>query len=545
MENLEYNNEFCFVITEENQQSIVEIFCNTVFNDANITMELSSINENDINISDKSDYYRNHEALANILLNLPKPLTIVQEFHHIDRCYRDTYYMYFSNQHFDVDRYSKRLSFFYGDFTFDDFFTSNKDIDKNLKESYIGSCVINPLIVGAIGRTLISPKYVNISNMPVYMRLCEFTLHVYGKKLKVYAFPYRMQDTETTCCAEVTLLNIMEYYSNSFEDYKSVLPSEIINTEQYHNHERVLPAKGMSYPMLTKVLSEFGFSPRLYNLSSINQSPLSKVSKNDEMKRLLHYYVESGIPVAVNLSPVGNYGSGHSVVCIGHGSLKEKLLVKAKQNKWISWISKNICHPIINSADFYEDYVIVDDNQPIYQLRNFEMLSAYSDLKVSDISVPLYKRMFLDALDASSIVLSLLHHEQYGISNWMDNYLYPREDVVIRLFMASSHNLKTFRTKTMLDINVKKVYATLPMPRFVWVCELYRISDYNSLNAFGEIIIDATSAYSRGARSVILIHYLDNMLIRSPDQKSIEFEILSLESQNLFPGYNNNLYKVE
>ena len=541
----EYNDEFCVIITEENQQSIIETLCDTIFNNTNISDALSNTKESDINISDKSDYYRNHEALANILLNLPKPLTIVQEFHHIDRCYRDTYYMYFSNQHFDVERYSKRLSFFYGCFKFNDFFTNDTGIDTILKENYIGSCVINPLIVGAIGRTLINPKYINISNVPVYMRLCDFKLHIYGKSFNVYAFPYRMQDAETTCCAEVTLLNIMEYYSNSFGDYKSVLPSEIINTEQNHSHERVLPAKGMSYPMLTKVLSEFGFSPRLYNLSSINQFSLSKVSKNDEMKRLLHYYVESGIPVAVNLSPIGNSGSGHSIVCIGHGSLKEELLVKARKNKWISWISKDTCHPIINSADFYEDYVIVDDNQPIYQLRNFEMLSAYSDLKVSDISVPLYKRMFLDALDASSIVLSLLHHEQYGISTWMDNYLNPREDVVIRLFMASSHNLKIFRTKTMIDIDIQKVYATLPMPRFVWVCELYRVSDYDSLNAFGEIIIDATSAYNRGARSVILIHYLNNMLIRSPDKKSIEFEMLSIESKDLFPGYNGNLFKVE
>ena len=72
------------------------------------------------------------------------------------------------------------------------------------------------------------------------------------------------------CCAEVTLLNLLEYYSNSYNDYRIIVPSEIIENEQKHSHERVLPVRGITYPVLTKVLSEFGFSPRLYNISAID-----------------------------------------------------------------------------------------------------------------------------------------------------------------------------------------------------------------------------------------------------------------------------------
>ena len=56
------------------------------------------------------------------------------------------------------------------------------------------------------------------------------------------------------------MLNLIEYYSNSYKDYKSVVPSEILDKEQLHSHERVLPSSGTTYPIFTKVLADFGFS---------------------------------------------------------------------------------------------------------------------------------------------------------------------------------------------------------------------------------------------------------------------------------------------
>ena len=349
-------------------------------------------------------------------------------------------------------------------------------------------------------------------------------------------------------CAEVSLLNLLEYYANSYHDYKSVVPSEILENEQKHSHERVLPSRGISYPILTKVLSEFGFSPRLYNLSSIDKYSLSQITQEDELKRCLHYYIESGIPVALNLLPVGNSGSGHSMVCIGHGSPNAALMKRAKRNKWISWENKEHCHPLINSADFYETYVVVDDNQPVYQVKPFRHLSMYPDMRVENIAVPLYKRMFLDASDAAAIVRSVLHHEQFGIDVWSDKFLLEREDVIIRLFMASSRSLKNFRSNTIKNVYAKEAYVIVPMPRFVWVCELYRESDYEELKAFGEIVIDATSAFGRGHSvcSLILMHYPKVIGIRYPEQTNPEIdEMVELEDDELFDGYQRNLCKIK
>lgn len=550
---LEYGENPFVVITDENQEIAVEKYCDIVFannltdNEEEFLEQIHDSRLNDRGIEvDHDKLVLGKNFLKEFLYKLPKPITIVQEMYHIDRCYRDTYYMYFSNQHFMVKRYSRRISFFFGEYDAKSYFTEDKEMETELNRAFIGSCVINPLIVGAIGRTLINPKIaLDDQKKPVYLRLSDFRINVYGRALTVKAFPYRMQDEETMCCAEVTLLNLLEYYSNSYADYRTVVPSEIIENEQKHSYERVLPARGITYPVLTKVLSEFGFSPRLYNISAIDSYRYSYVSQKDELKRWLHYYIESGIPVAVNLTPINIAGTAHSIVCIGHGKINPELKKKAYKKRWIAWGDRKDTHPIINSADFYDDYVVVDDNQPIYQVRSFENLSLFSDMKVENLAVPLYKRMFLDAPNAYTIIRSLLHSEMFGIEEWAGEFLRKGEDVIIRLFMASSKNYKDYRMHTMREAFVKQLYTLIPMPRFIWVCELYRLEDYDNLLAFGEVVIDATSAPNRGHRSLILMHYPKVIAYRHPDQTEVGFDYMAeLEEDALFSGYQKNLFPI-
>lgn len=537
---LDFSEEIFVVIPEENSISTIDQFCRAIFfkgegsNGAD-----SKLEDNDLGLNSGI------ADLENILKALPKPYTIVQEFYHIDKSFRDTYYMYFSNQHFHTDRHSKRLSFIRGVIGFENFFSSDKAEQRNIQEAFMGSCVVNPLVIGSVGRTLIAPKWLlSGRTSPAYIRLSEFKIHVLGKEFTVRAFPYRMQDGETMRCTEVTLMNLLEFYSNSYNDYKSVVPRDIIENEQRHSHERVLPSRGITYPVLTKVLSDFGFSPRLYNLSAVERFNMSGMNQDDELKRWLHYYIESGIPVALNLLPISGNAPGHSMVCIGHGPIKEDLIKKAFRQKRILWSNREECHPIINSADFYEDYVVVDDNQPVYQIRNYRNLSIYPDMQVVNIAAPLYKRMFLDAPDAASIIMTLLQEKEYGINEWAGNFLEKNEDVIIRLFMASSKSFKAFRKDTLDNIWAREVYSVVPMPRFIWVCEMYRRGEYfsDSLKAFGEIVIDATSVSSRGHRSLIMMHYPGNIVVRYPQQVESCFdETITLDNDSLFPGYAQNL----
>lgn len=530
-----YADEMFITIPEDSADDVINMYCNEVF--------LYTLFDDDS--TEVINAIKGLSELKGILRCFPRPFTIVQEFYHIDRSFRDSYYTYFSNQHFSTKRHSIRLSFFTGAIDEQMFYSSDKDVNKQLQKGFIGACVLNPLASGVIGRTLINPSYVlTDADKLAFIRVSKYTLHIYGKEFTVDAFPYRMQDGETMRCSEVTLLNTLDYYSNTYNDYKQVVPSEILEIERKHNHERVLPSQGMTYPMLTKALSEFGFSPRLYELSSIYASGTSLITKEDSLRRILHYYIESGIPVAIGLYPVDN-NDGHSIVCIGHGSVKEKCKIDAEKKKLISWKCKYACHPIIDSADLYDDYIVVDDNEPIYHKRLFSELSLYPEMKVKNIAVPLYKRMFLDAADASATIRSILQHKHYGIHMWADGYLKPQESVIMRLFMASSRSLKHFRAKTLSSHYAKKAYALTPMPRFVWVCELYQVEHYDEFKAFGEIILDATSGSGNenNHTGLIMMRYPKVATIRFPEHDEMVFSnmIVFEDEQDLFDGYDENL----
>lgn len=521
--------------------------------------------------------------------------TIVQEIYHIDPSFRDTYYLYFSNQHFQIKRYSRRISFFRGAFgelceekagSLKCFYSIPKEerCCNSEKNVFIGSCVINPLPVGSIGRTLIDPQYCKClknssAKKPYYLRTSKFRFTIMGMDFEVNAFPYRMQDQETMRCGEVTLLNLFEYYSNRFSDYRRVMPSDIINSERKNSHERVLPAGGLTYTMLTKVLSDYGFSPKLYSRSFIGGSPYSNVSKSDRLKRLVYYYVESGIPVALNLVPQNSSKNGHSLLCIGHGGINDEAAKTAISNRYVPWrachqtnqkefsnldVNNMICvNPLINAADFYSDFVIIDDNQFLYQCKDFSELSKHPDLHVENIAVPLYKRMFLDAPNAYAIIESILFHPQLGISAWTEdwkdehglNMLMKGEPVVFRLFMVSSKHLKSFRIERDRNKTYAPLYGDFPLPRFVWLCELYRLDDYlgntdmtsrSYKRPFGEILIDATSSSTRKEMSILWMRYPGKVVFKEPQKPTANFPKhnqfnCDYEEDDFFDAFDENL----
>ena len=556
------DNSIFIPVYEENYKEVIDDYCKKL--EANIQSRGKSV------INSKS-----LNPLKKILESLPRPYTMVQEPYHIDRVYRDSYYRYFSSQHFHVRRYSRRISFFGGIFTSDDYyapeFQSSAPFEDNVDNEgetskdhpYYGSLVINPLITGLIGRTLIDPHYlIKEKDYPAFVRLSNFKVHIYGRKWRVKAFPYRMQDGETMRCAEVTILNMIEYYGNTYPEYRNALPSDILEEEKRHSHERVLPSRGTNYAILSKMLTRFEFSPRLYDIYSIDTINGSKTTEEVKLKRWLFYYMESGIPVAVNLSTANRRMIGHSLVCIGRGTACSEGKKKAFMLRQIPFTMRANGHAVINAADYYEDFIVIDDNEPVYQLRKYNQLSLNPDLKVSMLVAPLYKRMYLDAPDAEQLVYAILHDEKLGIDAWTSGnkkegeeapYLDDGENVVMRLFMTSSSSFKRFRTRTLDDIDVKELYASIPMPRFVWICELYRENVYNDEVdkypcAFAEIVIDATSSPTKQnpVKGLVLMHYPGKIGHRFPNDTSVGFEDMYIvKNDKPFVGFNGNLLRID
>ena len=124
-----------------------------------------------------------------------------------------------------------------------------------------------------------------------------------------------------------------------------------------------------------------------------------------------------------------------------------------------------------------------------------------------------------------------------------------REFETVSIFLVSSHSLKNYRIKTLKDENLKEYYLYIPMPRFVWVCELYKVGEYlkDTIEAFGEIVLDTTSVptLENAGNSIIFVHYPGRIAARFPEDNQVGFnKMIQIDDDKTFPGFSNTLTKI-
>ena len=429
-----------------------------------------------------------HNRLFNIINNMIFPLSIVFEPYYVDKLYRDTYYLYYSSKHYEYSRNCRRLSFFDGDFQLKDFY----DLEKleTLNDALIGTVVLRPLNRRTIGRTLIDPS--KLKNVSAYIRTTDFSVEILGNVFTINAFPFLSQDGEVMTCAETTVWNIVEYYGTRYPEYKTVLPNDIISKLDEISSERILPSRGLDYLKITNLLKEFSFSPRLY---------ADSIYDINILKMLFHYYVESGIPLALGVQGKNN-GSivRHSIICIGHAAKQLQL------NDITIYHEDSVSY--IDSSQLYNEYVVIDDNQIPYVIEDFNDLTLYEDSKLCVFAAPLYKRIFLEAGDAYNVVYELLRR----LNIWKfikDNTPEISDDnpIVVRLFLTTSRKYKNYRVHHICPEALSEIYSQISFPKFLWVAEISTYELYQKQKILGEIVIDATSTRNDLSDSVVMIKY--------------------------------------
>jgi len=472
----------------------------------------------------------------------PKAFTVFIEAGYVDKIYRDIYYHHYSSRHFSQPRNCQRLFFFEG------ISVAPNKFPENATDRFIGVCVVQPN--GIIGRSYWNPKY--FLPRGHYVRTTDFTVMLLGKYLHIKAFPHMMQDREATTCAEVTVLNLIDYYSQSYTEYRSTLLSDIESVEAQHSAERIFPSQGMNYADVARSLAYVGLSPRIY------ASRVSAMIRNS-MRRYLYYYVESGIPFGVAVEST-EQGVLHSMVCVGHGP---------KDTNWptdcaVNYLSKEIADTgatelrtcwIANSADAYQTFVVMDDNDTPYQTVHLETASnnwtyprkqadGLKKYAVEQLCVPLYKRVFLEVDGAVEVFATFLTSqmgfravmERNGLNDWSKVGETKDSPLIVRVFLASSRTFLSQRMQALsemesqaMDNECGKVYQNLFCPRFVWVCELYTKETFEgaSPKAIGEIVVDATARRTGGLGGVdgiVLVHYPYYITYRGPNSRLVKLE---------------------
>ena len=479
-------------------------------------------------------------------------LTIGIEDKYIDREFRDSYYTHYSEWHLEVARYCKRLVLFFDNLLEKINMHTEGDCE-NLASNFIGTIVIRPVKNAAIGRSLLNPS---CGLCIGYVRTGEYKITYRGLELKTDAFPFSMQDRTTTTCAEITLLNLLDYYSNQYSDYQFLLPSQISNTVKQIHFDRVLPTLGLSYQNISKVLYRTGFTPKMYWAK--DNETLAYNSPSDT-RRFLSYYMESGIPVAIGLKR--DSLKQHSVVCIGHGICDKQFTDHKKGKIWKGDEKRYYCASFYS----YSQFIVQDDTQIPYSImtevepERFCFEDEKSVCTIECLAAPLYKKMYMDAQRAEATIKIIFDSNRLSpaacctrmkIADSQDNPL------IYRLFLASSRHFKQSRVKNIKNQWLKVLYAEVALPQFIWVCELYDKVGYEKDMAFGEIVLDAThSGTINMLDSCLMINYPDRHMAKDQWDNSL-FDVLDENKEDIegfdiihydiddiyiYPSYSSNL----
>ncbi len=536
-------------------------------------------NEDDEYSNDAQEYTSGNgsDILKQLFMHVKMGFSVIYEEYHVDREYRDSYYLFFASQHSEINRFCVRISLFIGKVDFNMF--AEPLSHAVLQDKYIGCIVLRPLSFREIGKTLIDPNKYYFRDERIFARLTSFTTTILGVKLTVNAFPYSMQDSETTKCVDITLLNLIDYFSNHYADYHRALPSALAEIKENQGYERVLPAQGMSYFCLTKILAEYGFYPRYYNQS------VEKQGNSLTLQKILYYYIASGIPVAVGLSRKDKPSTeGHSIICIGYSEPEHDKVVK----ELIKPTATNH-YPITDISASYSRFIVMDDGQIPYADQLFPNLAKDDSLYVTDVAVPLYRRMFMDVTDAIDIFdevtsplrkdykpkpqimyraviflsnkeyknyIKRYHHgKNFNPSPTLEAHMIKHQPVIRKVFLTSGRSYKDFKMCSLpaSDSKYKKILAHVPFPHFIWVCELYLKSDYFVDNTkkqlvFGELVLDATFKLIKGRSGLIYLRYFNDVAFRFPEEPDdIISELLNQGKTRLsgisekHPAFNKNL----
>lgn len=451
-------------------------------------------------------------------------LTVVAENEYVDRLYRELYYQCYAQMYEEYLRNCVRLTFF--DDTIDQslFLTNNKETRDRLNKALIGTIVLRPLQVGNISTSYINPHKIKVSG---YFRTCRFEFISYGFKMNIECFPYSSQDAEMMSCAENAIYNLVYYFGKKYSEYRMIMPLEILQRIETESYQRVFPSGGLFEEEIAKVLLSNYLYPKIYYYSD---------ALSDSFERVMYYYIESGIPFILNLP-------GHAVTVVGHSKCDLDISNHLKQIRKLGDDDKSF---FLCTGDLSTEFIIMDDNLPPYQNSSLddkvknqiaseleeierneekdiqklkeELLEKAKTENVSMI-VPLYRRILLDADRAYAIVESIFLsnkeflnalRKEYEDDTWGTD----KNPFIYRLFLCTSHNYKSYKTRTTSNYSLRHFYNTSFMPKMVWVCEittsqLYSLKDPR---ARVEILIDATASINSYLRGIMFIRYGNHMI---------------------------------
>lgn len=441
-----------------------------------------------------------------------KSKTVVLERHYIDKDYRDTFSNFHSKRFSTPDSRCLRLHFFSKAVAREEIRNA-----ENMQADYLGYAVIRPTRPNCLGRTLLSPK--SRSADCGSMRLCDETITLQGVDLKVRGFPFISQDADVTVCAQSALWMLMRYYSNRYPLYPETFPYQLAKLTEDYSLGRVYPSSGLYVWQMTEALRRLGFSPVTYTRDNFP----------NDFDHLLYTYIESGIPVLAATRR-------HVVVAFGHKS---------------DYVQPNPLPTDFSfSSQFNHALVVNDDNRIPYQVLRDKKQGTNDESRfefgeIESFVAPLAEKIFLPAESFQKVVTTILDRGDVGYKALSATL--SAGPLVLRLFLTTTRSFKKRLTERgMGNALVEEVYRNLPLPHFVWVCEISHMEDYLRHMVLGEILRDATRNASE-PEGWIALHYPEVLVVDlgSASNQRQQLQKYPLQNSHFYPLYRSNLTDIQ
>ena len=475
-------------------------------------------------------------------------ISVVVERDYIDLNFRAEFSKLHYIRHRDTPRRCLRLHLFSSDIGEDD--PLHEQLP-DLHDDYLGHIVIRPLPFGRPSRGTFSTKFAErIDEHRQSFLTCraKYKVSIAGEPITFEGTCWMHQDKIVSACATAALWMVNWHYCHRHgPDFRSYYTSEI--TDMATKYEltlgRSIPSKGLTNDQMMAALNQMGYEPVFYSPKDPN-----------EAKRLIYYYVESGIPVVLSLY-LPDLGGGHVVTAVGHTLSKD---VPNATSKFRSGQRTAHGH---RSSDFVPSFIVQDDSGgPLRQIEivpksklNDESMSP-EDLAVvascgasvkivseskddspeigflHNILIALPPWVTLDAVEAETVAVRALHQEKYwtGLTDldyWRSlNGSPDTEEVVFRTFLCPSNDLKAYWLGNEgVPTDLAQAMGSHLMARWVWITEMTGISDFvagRGAEAIAFVIQDAAGVPEGKDMDVIAIHVGHRLWLHGPMTDDLE-----------------------
>ena len=435
--------------------------------------------------------------------------SIIVENRYYDKDHSDAFSKFYCKSFRDIKKECVRLHFFSIRISGDAIF----DLKKKAKY-YLGFCVVRPFPSRTIGRTVIARLR---DNPALEFPTCsgKFSVNIAGSSMTIEGPAFIEQDALVSACASASIWMSTMTMANRYNLYSSSSSQITINANQQLLSQRAMPSVGLTYEQMMQALDMMNYDPVLVDEPD-----------RDEMLHSIYTYVESEVPPILLCSTV--HGEGHTLVAIGHGYWFPVDNPKMTEAKWPRESSLFFAR----SSAWVSYYLIHDDQRGIYRkltpiepdpdLLLSKIRDNYVDVDISNIRldkwkcpmaidlpvlgnshrqeianifgviVPLPKGVILTGRQAESKSARMVR-----LWHWL-SHTAPPENLVLRTYLIPSNEYKRRIVESEMNVFVKAMYRSKPMPRWIWITEVSSIESYNAPEPKewlirGEVIIDATS----------------------------------------------------